>query len=162
MAADNEPDDHPWYRTRAAVFTAGGIGLILIAALVFTVVQMSDQWSKPVTTILTTTTTAADPPTTSREKQPFVITPSDTPTTSFTTSVPLSTTDIGLPPVTNTTSGTDTTSSGAPSGEAPSTAPGVDAPVFPTQGRPSDDPTSTRKRPRLNETRTYSPGSPGY
>ena len=77
MTADNEPDGHPWYRTPMAVFTAGGIGLILIAALVFTVVQMSDQWSKPVTTILTTTTTAADPTTTSREKQPFVITPSD-------------------------------------------------------------------------------------
>ena len=158
MAADNEPDDHPWYRTPTAVFTAGGVGLILIAALVFTVVQMSDQWSKPVTTVLITTTTAADPTTTSREKQPFVITPSDSPTTSFTTSVPLSTTDIGLPSVTDTTSGTSTTSSGAPSGDAPSAAPGIDAPVFPSQGRPSDDPTSTRKRPRFNETRTYSPG----
>lgn len=157
MAADNEPDDHPWYRTPTAVFMAGGVGLILIAALVFTVVQMSDQWSKPVTTVLTTTT-AADPETTSREKQPFVITPSDTPTTSFTTSVQLSTTDIGLPAVTSTTSGTETTSGSPTTGSPLSTAPGVDAPVFPTQGRPSDDPTSPRKRPRLNETRTYSPG----
>ena len=60
MAADNEPEDHPWYRSRRPSSRRAVSALALIAALVFTVVQMSDDWSKPVTTILTTTPPAAD------------------------------------------------------------------------------------------------------
>ncbi|MCV7228344.1 DUF5129 domain-containing protein [Mycolicibacterium komossense] len=99
MPADNEP----WYRTPAAIFSAGVAGLVLIGALVVAVVQMSDNWSQPDTTVYTTPVTTEQ---TLRTTQPFVITPSESSTT-FPTSR-LSTTEIGVPG--ETTSGTDTPS----------------------------------------------------
>ena len=160
MAPDSDPGDKPWYRTPAATFTAGGVGAALLAALAYTVVQMSGEWSSPQNTVLTTPATTQPAPTETRDKQTFVITPSDTSTT-FTTSVPLSTTDIGNPNDT-TTSGTDTTTTGS-SSETTSLPPsGTDMPTtFPSQGRPDESPNqtrTTRNRPRYNETRTYSPG----
>ena len=157
MASDSEPGETPWYRTTAATFTAGGVGVILVAGLVVAVVQMSDEWSTPTSTVLTTAVTSA-PPSSTRERQPFIITPSDTSTT-FTTSVPLSTTEIGglteaPPPITS----SETT----PAATAPTPLPTNEMPTtFPNQRRPDDsdvEAPTTRHRPRYNETRTYSPG----
>ena len=168
MAPHNEPGDQPWYRTPAATFTAGGFGAALIAALVYTVVQMSDEWSTPQNTVLTTPVTTQSAPTETRDKQTFVITPSDTSTT-FTTSVPLSTTEIGNP-TDATTSGTDTTTTDSSSETTPGAGQpppsGTDMPTtFPSQRRPGEtsgdtpgETRTTRNRPRYNETRTYSPG----
>jgi hypothetical protein len=88
VAADNEP----WYRTPGAIITAGVVGLVLIAALIFTVVQFSDDWSQPDTTVYTTPVTTEQ---TLRTTEPFVITPSES-STSYPTSR-LSTTEIGGP-----------------------------------------------------------------
>jgi hypothetical protein len=88
VAADNEP----WYRTPGAIITAGVVGLVLIAALIFTVVQFSDDWSQPDTTVYTTPVTTEQ---TLRTTEPFVITPSES-STSYPTSR-LSTTEIGAP-----------------------------------------------------------------
>lgn len=137
VAPHNEPGNQAWYRSRAATFTAGGAGAVLVAALVVTVVQFSDEWGRPETTVLTTVPTVATT-TETRDKTPFIITPSDT-SSSFPTSVSLSTSDFGLPP--ETTSSTDTTTSSSPS----------------TESSEDSTPTTTRKRPRLNETRTGIP-----
>ncbi len=100
------PDEpQPWYRTPGAVFTAGGVGLVLVIALVITIVQMSDQWSTPASTF-------APPPvaTTSATIPPGVTTPTPTTATTYPTTVSLSTTDINLsitPP-----SGSETSTSG--------------------------------------------------
>lgn len=88
MAAENEP----WYRTPAATITAGIVGLLVVAGLVVTVIQMSDNWSQPDSTVYTTPVTTEQ---TLRTTQPFVITPSDTSTTYPTSR--LSTTEIGAP-----------------------------------------------------------------
>lgn len=68
---------------------------------------------------------------------------STTTTSTITSTVPPVTSDINDPNAPTTTSGTDTSS------------------TSPTQGRPprtrDDDPTTTRQRPRLNETRTLYP-----
>ena len=152
MASDNEPGETPWYRTTAATVAAGGIGAVLLLGLVLAVVRMSDEWSKPTTTVLTTTVPSAAPSST-RESQPFIITPSTTSDT-FTTSVPVSTTEIPGPsgtPTTSDTTSTQTTPTTPTSRELPTT--------FPSQRRPSDsDQPTTRNRPRYNETRTYQPG----
>ncbi len=139
MARHSEHSDRPWYRTTAATVAAGGVGAGLLAALVYTVVQFSDDWTNPAPTMLTTAGIPPPAPTTQGDRQPFVITPTDTSTT-FSTSVSVSTTDIGVPtaltPTTSTTTATTTT---------------TDA------GGGEQEPTTTRKRPRLNETRTLSP-----
>jgi hypothetical protein len=89
VAAENEP----WYRQPAVTFTAGGAGLLLIAGLVVAVVQLSDDWSQPSNTVFTTPATTEQ---TLRSTQPFIITPSSSSTT-YPTSVSVSTTEIGLP-----------------------------------------------------------------
>ena len=109
MAADNEH----WYRTPAAIITAGIVGLVLVIALVFTVVRMSDNWSQPGTTVYTTPVITEQ---TLRTTEPFVITPSESPT-SYPTSR-LSTTEIGAPDETT----TDTTTE-APRIDTPTTDP---------------------------------------
>ena len=79
------PDEpQPWYRTPGAVFTAGGVGLVLVIALVITIVQMSDQWSTPASTF-------APPPvaTTSATIPPGVTTPTPTTATTYPTTVSL-------------------------------------------------------------------------
>ena len=108
MAADNEP----WYRTPAAITTAGVVGLVLIAALVFTVVQLSDDWSQPDTTVYTTPATTEQ---TLRTTQPFVITPSES-STSYPTSR-LSTTEIGVPGETTSDTSTDAPGLYTPTGD---------------------------------------------
>jgi hypothetical protein len=148
VAAENEP----WYRQPAAIFTAGGIGLLVIAALVFTVVQMSDDWSQPSTTVFTTPATTEQ---TLRSTEAFVITPSGTSSTYPTSQ--LSTTEIGLPG--ETTTGTDTTTddttlTGDP--RYPGTRPMVPSSA-PDGGGQSTAPSTTTRKPRFNETRTLSP-----
>ncbi|MET0703135.1 MAG: hypothetical protein ABWY93_26115 [Mycobacterium sp.] len=148
MAAENEP----WYRQPAAIFTAGGIGLLAIVALVVTVVQFSDDWSRPATSVFTTQATTEQ---TLRSTEPFVITPSDT-SSSYPTSR-LSTTEIGVPG--ETTSDTDTTSPTDPAPTSDDRFPGT-RPVVPTAAPTAgagDGPTTTKRRPRFNETRTLSP-----
>jgi len=150
VARHGEPGNQPWYRTTAATFTAGGLGALLLAALIFAIVQLSDEWTNPAPTMLTTGSAPPPVPTTESGRAPFVITPSDTSTT-FTTSVPVSTTEIAGPTdLTTTTSDTSGTSS-ATSGTT-TTGTTVTAPA--TSG---EEGTTTRKRPRLNETRTFSP-----
>jgi cytoskeletal protein RodZ len=155
VAADKLPGDEPWYRKTSAIVTAGVVGLVLLAALVVVVIQMSADWSKPITTVLTTPASDAPP---SRDKQTFVVTPSDTPSSSFTTSVPVSTTDIGLPgdtpsttpaPTTTSTTGSETTTPGFRTTFPPTT------PSQTTSGEPTT--TSTHNKPRYNETRTLYP-----
>jgi hypothetical protein len=155
VAADKLPRDEPWYRKTATIFTAGGVGLALLVALVVIVMQMSDDWSKPITTVLTSPASEAPP---SRDKETFVVTPSDTPSSSFTTSVPVSTTDIGLPgdtpsttpaPTTTSTTGSETTTPGFRTTFPPTTRSQT------TSGEST--PTSTHSKPRYNETRTLYP-----
>ncbi|CAN5132074.1 hypothetical protein BH09ACT8_BH09ACT8_07340 [soil metagenome] len=95
--------------------TAGVVGLVLIVALVFTVVQFSDDWSQPDTTVYTTPVTTEQ---TLRTTQPFVITPSES-STSYPTSR-LSTTEIGVP---------GETTSDTP--DAPGLAPPTNDPRYP-------------------------------
>lgn len=149
MARHGERDDHPWYRTTAATVAAGGIGAVLLAALVYTIVQFSDDWTNPAPTMLTTAAIPPPAPTTPGDRAPFVITPTDTSTT-FTTSVPVSTTDIGVP-TDQTTTGSDTSATSTTSGTTTTTT------TTTTGGAGEQEPTTTRKRPRLNETRTFSP-----
>ncbi len=154
---DDEPGGDPWHRNPAVIFTAGGVGLALVVALVFTVVQFSDDWSRPETTVYTTPapSTTDGAPSTLPPTAPIIATYSGTSST-FTTSVPLSTTEIGLPgPGDPSTSGTETTSGSDTTSPSPGRS-------WTTERRPSDDDddgviTTTRKRPRLNETRTLSP-----
>ena len=137
------PDEpQPWYRTPGAVFTAGGVGLVLVIALVITIVQMSDQWSTPASTF-------APPPvaTTSATIPPGVTTPTPTTATTYPTTVSLSTTDINLsitPP-----SGSETSTSGT---STPETAAA-------TAETEDDEPISRtpRRTPRTNITRTLIP-----
>jgi hypothetical protein len=113
VAADNEH----WYRTPAAITTAGVAGLVLIVGLIFAVVQFSDDWSQPDTTVYTTPAITEQ---TLRTTQPFVITPSES-STSYPTSR-LSTTEIGAPGETTTT---DTPT------DAPELAPPTGDPRYP-------------------------------
>jgi hypothetical protein len=144
VAPRNPPGNQPWHRTTGAIVTAGGVGAALLAVLVVTVVQYSDDWGQVDPTVLTTPPVLATT-TETRASEPFIITPSDT-SSSYPTSVSVSTSDFGLPGAT--TSGTDTTSSTTSSSSR-------------TAGsEPSDEdatPTTTRKRPRLNETRIGAP-----
>ncbi|CAJ1586117.1 hypothetical protein [[Mycobacterium] wendilense] len=149
MADDDRSDEVPWHHNSNVVIAAGVAGVVLIAALVVTVVRMSDQWSKPTETIYRTTTWTPDPTTTSRQRQPFVVTPSES-TTSFTTSVPLSTTDIGVPPPMETTETSES--------ETSETSTTTTTTTRTTAAEDTDEATTTtRKRPRLNQTRTLFP-----
>lgn len=140
-----------WYRSPAVLSVAGVVGVALIAALVVTVVRMSDQWSSPSTPTVMTTTNAPTTQQTLRSTEPFIATPSYESST-FPTSVDLSTTDIGVPGEATSTTPSSETSSGESTTSRPSRTPRI---------RDDDDDdnetTTTRKRPRLNETRTLSP-----
>ena len=147
------PDEpQPWYRTPGAVFTAGGVGLVLVIALVITIVQMSDQWSTPASTF-------APPPvaTTSATIPPGVTTPTPTTATTYPTTVSLSTTDINLsitPPSGSETSTSETSTPGtSTSGTSP---PETTAATAETE---DDEPISRtpRRTPRTNITRTLIP-----
>jgi len=149
VARHGEQGDQPWYRTTAATVAAGGLGAVLLAALVYAIVQFSDDWTNPAPTMLTTVGTPPPAPSTESGRAPFVITPSGTSTT-FTTSVPVSTTNIGVP-TDQTTTGSDTSATSTTSGTTTTTT------TTTTGGAGEQEPTTTRKRPRLNETRTFSP-----
>jgi hypothetical protein len=148
VATPSKPDPDqqpaPWYRTSAAVSTAGVLGIVLVGGLVVTVVKMSDQWSRPsVSTVMTTVPTTQQ---TLRSTEPFIATPSSTPPSSFPTSVRVSTTDIGVPGETTTGSSETSPSESSTTRRTPR-----------TQSSDENPTTTTRKRPRLNETRTLSP-----
>ncbi|GAA1673730.1 hypothetical protein GCM10009701_32660 [Mycolicibacterium murale] len=109
-------------------------------------VKMSDQWTSPTPTVMTTSVPTTQQ--TLRTTEPFIATPTYS-STSFPTSVRLSTTDIGVPGESSTTTDSSATST-------------TDSPTSRSTRRPGgqdDDETTTttRKRPRLNETRTLSP-----
>jgi hypothetical protein len=140
-------ENQPWYRQPPAIFTAGAAGLVLIIALVVTVVELSDDWSQPSTTVFTTPATTEQ---TLRSTQPFVVTPDSS--TSYPSGASVSTTEIGLPSD-STTSGTDTTGTAEPTSDP--RYPGT-RPVSPGS-TPSEGQSTTRNRPRFNETRILAP-----
>ena len=155
MARHGEQGDQPWYRTTAATVAAGGLGAVLLAALVYAIVQFSDDWTNPAPTVLTTVGTPPPAPSTESGRAPFVITPSGTSTT-FTTSVPVSTTEIAGPTgLTTTTTTSDTSGTSATTTTTTTTATTATTSAAPVT--PGDEETTTRKRPRLNQTRTFSP-----
>ncbi|CAN5370740.1 hypothetical protein BH11ACT6_BH11ACT6_37370 [soil metagenome] len=149
MAAQSKQEPgrqpEPWYRSTAAVSTAGLVGVALVGGLVYTVVDKSDQWSRPPTmsTVLTTVPTTQQ---TLRTTEPFIVTPSSE-TSTFPTSVRLSTTDIGVPGESTTTDSSETSPSESPTTRRTPR----------TQENDESTTTTTRKRPRLNQTRTLSP-----
>jgi hypothetical protein len=151
MAPDQKPQE-PWYRSSAATFAAGLLGLALIAGLVMTVITMSGQWN-------TNDSDTVLPPGTHLPEPPHfaATTTSGSPTTY--TSVRLSTTDIGLPtesPASGTGSGTTPSSPGTDRPTSSEPPPGATAPTFPGTfpTRVTNPPGSTRSGPRINVTRT--------
>lgn len=140
----------PWYRTSAATFAAGLLGLVLIAILVYTVVTMSSKWS-------TEGTDTVLPPGTYVPQAPHVVGSSKSSTSTSYPPVRLSTTEIGLPGESTTTSGTPTTTSDQsnipPAERTAPTFPGT----FPTRVTHPPGAQTTRSGPRLNETRSSSP-----
>ncbi|MCX2933864.1 hypothetical protein ORI20_26690 [Mycobacterium sp. CVI_P3] len=141
----------PWYRTSAATSAAGLLGLALIAILVYAVITMSSKWSSPESdTVL--------PPGTHLPEPPHVVGKSSSSTSTSYPNVRLSTTDIGLPGESTTTSGTPSSSVDPeadipPSERVAPTFPGT----FPTRVTNPPGPRTNRSGPRLNETRTASP-----
>ncbi|MCV7192636.1 hypothetical protein [Mycolicibacterium brumae] len=149
-------DPQPWHRTKAAVYAAGGLGLILVVALFVLVVRMSGQWESPDDNV--------KPPEFGRmtanlpSSSESLLTSTES-TTSYTTA-PISTTEIGLE------TGDPADPSGADvSGTSASGEPDEDAPTTATtrpRGAEADDEeseiTTTRKRARYNETRILTPG----
>ena len=104
------PQTTPWYRSAAATSVAGLLGLAVIAALVYAVVTMSSKWS-------TSETETVLPPGKHLPAPPQIA--GKTTTGSTSTSYPnvrLSTTDIGLPGESTTSS---TPSSAVPASEIP-------------------------------------------
>lgn len=96
------PQNTPWYRTPAATSAAGLLGLALIAILVYAVVTMSSKWSN-------SETETVPPPGTYVPEAPHVAGTTKGSTSTSYPPVRLSTTDIGLPGESTTTSGTPTT-----------------------------------------------------
>ncbi|AKK25795.1 hypothetical protein [Mycobacterium sp. EPa45] len=137
----------PWYRSTAATSAAGLLGLAVVALLVYAVVSMSSKWS-------TTDTETVLPPGTRLPDAPHIAKTTAGSTSASYPSVRLSTTDIGLPgeSTTSSTSSSSTTitSEVPPSERVAPTFPGT----FPTR---VTHPPGTRSGPRLNETRSSSP-----
>lgn len=137
----------PWYRSSAATSAAGLLGLAVVALLVYAVVTMSSRWS-------TSETETVLPPGTYVPEAPHVAGSSKSSTSTSYPPVRLSTTDIGLPGESTTSSTTPTTTSDQanipPSERVAPTFPGT----FPTR---VTHPPGTRSGPRLNETRSSSP-----
>jgi hypothetical protein len=122
MARDQKPQK-PWYRSSGATFAAGLLGLALIAGLVMAVITMSGQWAtRDSETVLPPGTHMPEPP-------HFAGTTSAGSSTTYTT-VRLSTTDIGLPNESGTSSSTTTTSP-TDSPTPTTTPPPAVAPTFP-------------------------------
>jgi hypothetical protein len=124
MARDQKPQK-PWYRSSGATFAAGLLGLALITGLVLLVIRMSGQWNvRDSETVL--------PPGTHMPEPPHVVGTTAGSSTSYTT-VHVSTTDIGLPTESGTSSST-TPSSTTSRTDTPSTStspPPAVAPTFP-------------------------------
>jgi hypothetical protein len=137
----------PWYRSAAATSAAGLLGLAAVALLVYAVVTMSSKWS-------TTDNETVLPPGTHLPDAPHIAKTSAGSTSTSYPSARLSTTDIGLPgestTSSTTSSSTETTSEVPPSERVAPTFPGT----FPTR---VTHPPGTRSGPRLNETRSSSP-----
>ncbi len=125
MAREQKPQK-PWYRSSGATFGAGLLGLALVAGLVMAVITMSGQWNtRDSETVLPPGTQMPEPP-------HFAGTTTAGSSTTYTT-VRLSTTDIGLPTESATSSGTTTTSPSSPT-DSPTpttTPPPAVAPTFP-------------------------------
>ena len=102
------PQTTPWYRSAAATSVAGLLGLAVIAILVYAVVTMSSKWS-------TSETETVLPPGTYVPQAPHIANSSKSSTSTSYPNVRLSTTEIGLPESTT----SSTTSSGTPSSEIP-------------------------------------------
>jgi hypothetical protein len=143
----------PWYRSAGATSAAGLLGLAVVAILVYAVVTMSSKWS-------TTDTETVLPPGTHLPAPPHIANTTSASTTTSYPSVRLSTTDIGLPGESTTSSTSSSESSSTePSSEIPPservapTFPGT----FPTRVTHPPGAQTTRSGPRLNETRSSSP-----
>jgi hypothetical protein len=143
---DDEPDGRPWHERTSTVIGASVAALVAIGIVFLAVSYVSKRYNEP-----------------EQAPQYFVDEPngsssavtssSATSTTEVITSTsPPVTTDInpGDETTTSSTSGTDTSSSSTSSGT-----------TTPTTRRPpdtqDDGPSTTRNRPRLNETRTLYP-----
>jgi hypothetical protein len=137
MARDQKPQK-PWYRSSGATFAAGLLGLSLIAGLVMAVITMSGQWkTRDSETVLPPGTYMPEPP-------HFAGTTSSGSSTAYTT-VRLSTTDIGLPNESATSSTTTTSPSSPTDSPTPTTTPPpAVAPTF-----PGTFPTRATNRPGL-------------
>ncbi len=140
----------PWYRSSAATTAAGLLGLALIAILVYAVVSMSSKWSS------TDTETIPLPGTRLPAPPHIAKTTSGTTSPSY-PSVRLSTTDIGLPGESTTSSSSESSTPPSPpvppSEQIAPTFPGS----FPTRVTNPPGPRTSRPGPRLNETRSSSP-----
>lgn len=149
--------DTPWYRSAAATVAAGIAGLVVVAGLVIAVIRMSAQWDSPESQTFV-------PPATPLPGLPHhIATTSTTSTPTFTTSVKLSTTDIGLPGETTTTGSSTTGTSTTTSTTAPATTSTTEStttsrPPSTTTAAPAPSTTHTsRPGPRINVTRTLYP-----
>ncbi|HEX5143993.1 MAG TPA: hypothetical protein VFW21_09000 [Mycobacterium sp.] len=139
MAPDDEPDNPPW------VTAAAGIGAVaVLLGLVVAVVHFSSDWSQPPAVDSTTAPAVTYSQTRSTDRTPLLITPSDT-SNSFTTTAPLSTTEITGTP------GSTTDSTTPSPGE---TSPEETTTDETTTSRSHSTVTTTRNSPRFNVTRT--------
>jgi len=145
-------DEEPWYRTQTAIFAAGGLGLVLVVTLFAMVVRMSGEWENPTPT--TPRVTASYP----SETETSILTPSSS-TTTYTTSVPLSTSEIPGEPLPSETSETSESEDPDETTTETTTTTSSSGPVTTTdeQDYDAEETTTTRNRPRFNETRTVYP-----
>ena len=128
--------DTPWYRSAAATVAAGIAGLVVVAGLVIAVIRMSAHWDSPGSQTFV-------PPASPLPGLPHHIATTSTSSASlYTTSVKLSTTDIGLPG--------ETTTTGSSTTETSTTTPSTAAP-------PPPPPPPSRPGPRINVPRTLTP-----
>ena len=128
MAREQKPHkaQKPWYRSSGATFAAGLLGLTLITGLVMVVITMSGQWNVRDSEVVL-------PPGTHMPEPPHVMGTTAGSSTSYTT-VHVSTTDIGLPTESATSSSSTTPSSTTSGTDTPSTStspPPAVAPTFP-------------------------------
>ncbi|MBS1696188.1 MAG: hypothetical protein JST91_28710 [Actinobacteria bacterium] len=149
MTGDAHPSEEtdrpvPWHNSTGAVVAASVVGLALIAALVAGGMFIARQIGEPEQAPLN----FVDPSFTPSEVAPATAT---TTTETITSTSPPATTDINPP--SETTSGTETTTSGSETEtttRTPRTSRGDDE-------TGDDDTSTTRRRPRLNETRILNP-----
>lgn len=154
----------PWQHNPTVVFAAGALGVVLLLALVITVVRMSDRWTETTDPVPGFAPTVRHLPTTTSPRSKLIVTPTESSTT-YTTSVPLSTTEIGLPPPElEPESPTETDTETPDPDDTETTTTTTTTTTETTAASDADDATATttttRKRPRLNETRTLGPQRP--